>query len=214
MRLFCRGITLSELLIATLIVSIMVVGIGSTNFAVHRMDKDSHRSAALSIQMLSLAENFRKAAESATGDRNDPGVLINNTGTVANYICFRQDVQPPGVPTPADYSDDTWQCFTRLNDSGAALGVNVWACQRAAAAGAGACTTAGRFVGKLVSNVFTNNPPITVPSFDLATGIINLQLIGRADPAVGADTANWPNGTDDNPQIVIEQDIYSESHSL
>ncbi len=213
MRLSSDGLTLSELIITTFIVSIMIVGIMSTDFAIRRMDRDSHRDTALSMQMLALAENFRQSALSANGDKNDPGILIDNSSTNANYICFRHDIKPPGTPTPNDYTDDNFECFSRLNDDGSSVGVNVKACQRTAAAGAGACVSTDRYIGRVVTDAFTNNPPIIEPSFDLTTGIFHVQLIGRVDPSAGADTTNWPNGSDDNPQVVIQLDIYAESHS-
>jgi Tfp pilus assembly protein PilE len=228
MQVSARGITLSELLIATLIVSIMLIGIASTDFAIRRMDRDTHRDTSLYLKTLAVAEQYRQGAISAIGDATNPpnslGIQIHNSQDNSNYVCFRHD--DPNNPSPADYTDDTWDCLTRLNSAGTDVGTNVLKCQRTEPAyGFGACTlagappdfTPGRFVGTMpyngTSDAFTNDPPIVEPSFDLVAGVFHVQVIGRVDPTAGVDKANWPNGTDDNNlQTVIQVDVSPEAH--
>lgn len=223
MRSSLRGITLSELLIATLIVSIMVVGIMSTDYAIRRIDRDSSRDTTLSLQTAALAEQYRQAAIKAIGDAQNTGIRISPTqDDETNFICFRHDDE--ANPTPSNYNDDTWQCFTRLSSDGSSVGVDVFTCTMSAAYGPRECERAStpdlsnvHFVGRLVTDVFIINalkPDVEAPSFDIPPGMFSLQLISRVDPTAGTEPANWPNGTDSNPQVVTKIEISPEAHSF
>jgi hypothetical protein len=87
-------------------------------------------------------------------------------------------------------------------------------CDYTAAAGAGACTTAnGRFVGNVVADVFTCSA-CSYPSF--TNSEFSFQLISRSDLSTAlkaaADPVN-PTGDDNNPQVIIRQDVFAEAHS-
>jgi len=226
-RMFSKkGITLSELLIAMLIVSVMMVGIVSTDRTIHRMDRDMSREGALFFQTQAIGEQIRQAALRATGDKTNPGIEMFMKDNEDNFICFRHDDE--ANPTPAEYSDDTWQCFsfvrTAAPNAFKEIGSAVYACQNGTPSTCNPLSFPGapeetRIIGRLTyancNNYLPPTEPLEAPSFDLTTGIFHMQLIGRRDPEAGPaiKDGQFTTGTDDNPQVVLTIDVSPEAHS-
>ena len=173
--------TLVELLIAALIVSFMLVGVLATDYAVRSMNAKVTDDVTLGMQLRTVAEYIRRDAMSATGESGNPGVTY--TGS---RICFREDL----ALTPTAYGDDTWVCYTLL-------GNNLRKCSGAVEAD---CAGTDTFVGRLITNAFTVNPPT------FSNGHFYVKLQTRLNPAA-AMNANT------NPQAEAEVSVYPVGHS-
>ncbi len=101
-----QGITLSELVVASVIITVIMVGVVSVDYASRRIQKtaflESQTSMKASAAMLMLTKN----ALSAVGDSSNYGIVYDDLGTDTG-ICFRHDTDL----NPGDYSGDTWICF-------------------------------------------------------------------------------------------------------
>ncbi len=103
------GLTLTELIVASVLVGIIMVGIVSFNFAMKRLEDTSSSTAILASKAAAFMSIIKKDAQKAVGNLTDNGVMTDGNTT----ICFRHDV----ASTPSDYTDDQWVCY---NHSGAA----------------------------------------------------------------------------------------------
>jgi len=109
-----RGLTLTELMIAAILVGIVMLGAVSVDFAIRRgrqnMAESSRMAAELEAAMLQISRD-------AMATMGDAGAAANNgitwnTGAVQN-ICFRN------IPDndPNTYTGDQWTCYSRTNAS-------------------------------------------------------------------------------------------------
>ncbi len=100
-----RALTLTELIIATVIIGIIMVGIGSMDFALRQSHQGSSRNALIAMRTSAIMLHITKNAQLATGNLTDLGLI-----TTATNAWIRLD--NPNNPTPDNYSDDTWVSYT------------------------------------------------------------------------------------------------------
>ena len=192
------GITLAELIIATMLMSFVLAGVFAADLAVRRIDKMSAINSLVYLQTSALAEAVRSDIKQVHG-YIDNGLDSTKTGVFIDIpnqtFCFRQDGNPE---SPANFSDDTWACYTQIP-----AGTNVYRCIAATPA---ACASTDTFYGQLVSDQFTNAviPPPSVTA-NQSTGVIyfSMLFVGRKVPSAGADVnaGLLKVGTVDNPQV-------------
>jgi len=215
--------TLTELLVAVIMAVLMMLGIAAADFAMRRMDRSVSGDAQLYMRTLAMAEEIRQSARLATGDKEDPGVIVT-----ANTMCFRIDLNL--VSTSDDYGDDTWRCYTKSDT--VANKTDMHACDRSFASGPGDCVAANpryRWVGSVVSNVYTcgaatadvhGNAPCYRPVLFENNGqyFFEFQLVSRTTPSAGASLVTAGNAFSNkdatNPQVVISFRVSPESHSF
>ncbi len=193
-----RALTLTELIISTIIVSLVVGGVFSAEFAMRSTSKQLTDDIQVYLMTQALADYIRQSVRRTHGDltTGNSGMSVN-AGT--QTICFRMDVEVSGSYTPNIYTDDNWHCFTLI-------GTNVYACDTGTSAGTCA---AGSFAGTLVSDEFTS-PAIPAPQVtaNSATGDLyfDITLVSRKDPSVGASVSgsNLASGSAANPQTVVQ----------
>lgn len=120
-----NAITLSELLIATVIVGIIMLGVVSADFAIQKFYKDSSTGAVTGFNTIAMINNINNAAFNAVGSITpvaDKGILIDTSITggldsvAANTFCFRTTQNPP------------WQCYSGLLDASNVL--NLYSCSK------------------------------------------------------------------------------------
>lgn len=113
------GLTLTELLVASFLMSIIMLGIVSFNFAIKEIQEVTNKSSLISVDVMLAMNYLNEDAQKAVGNGDiDPdldqgsGVRYTEQGTMES-ICFRLDTNGSGVPnnSPPDYSDDTWVCY-------------------------------------------------------------------------------------------------------
>ena len=98
-RLFSKkGMTLSELLIATILMGIVIIGITSFHFAIKRLEESTSTSSAVTTKAAALLAMIKKDALETVGTAPNSGVrTIQDTSNNNEYhcLCLRlRDVDP------------------------------------------------------------------------------------------------------------------------
>lgn len=107
-----RGLTLTELLIAAVMVSIVMGGVAVFSTSMKQMANTSQTTRYTDMKLAAVMKSLRKDAELAIGDPTNPGIVAVSTSP-RNGICFRHDTQL----TPSDYADDVWACWYHHSSS-------------------------------------------------------------------------------------------------
>ncbi len=202
-----QALTLTELIIASVLVSMVIAGVVNTDFAIRRIDKNTNQDSQLSLATTNMAELIRYDVRRTHGYIDN---ALNSAKTGINVdipnhtVCFRYDIQVAGQYTPKNYADDNWSCYTQPAGNTA-----VYQCLFNG--GAGTCTAADTFVGRLVSDEFSNATILALPSPQVvanrATGVFyfDMTLVNRADPSAGAHVlaGSLTKGILDNPQFSV-----------
>lgn len=100
-----NGLTFTELLVASILIGIVMIGIASFSFVVKQIQGATNRSALLSMRLGGAINYIRRDALLAVGDPSSPGIDTYSAGADRS-ICFRHDTN-----NPASYADDTWVCY-------------------------------------------------------------------------------------------------------
>ena len=110
-RKFSRGVTLIELIVATLIAAIVLASLASVDFSIRMMSRDLAPRSMLSVEATAILNNIARTAQTATGDAvQDPkpptfeGIYI---GAAGKWLSIRQDRNG----TPGNYIDDRWAMY-------------------------------------------------------------------------------------------------------
>jgi type II secretory pathway pseudopilin PulG len=121
------GMTLIELLVASILTGIIMIGIASFSFSIKSQQNAANRTSTLTAKVNSAINYIKRDASKAIGDAIAPGIWCHaGGGSPANgnacsrlgadqlFICFRiPDNNDP--PTITDYSDDSWSCYYQDN---------------------------------------------------------------------------------------------------
>ena len=99
--------TLTELLVSTALIGIVMLGVVSVEYASKRAQENISRKSIVTARVSSMILHIVKNAALTGGDVTNVGIQTGGTGN-SSYSCFRQDIPQ----TPGDYSDDTWVCYT------------------------------------------------------------------------------------------------------
>ncbi len=106
-----KGLTLTELLVSTVLIGIVMVGVASFSMTIKNLQESSNQSGITMLQMISAMRYITRDASFAVGEEGDRGVWVDDVG-VSRGICFRHDT---ASATPGDYTDDTWVCYVHDN---------------------------------------------------------------------------------------------------
>lgn len=98
-----------ELLIASVLMGIVLLGIISVDTAVRGMQKNISRDTFVTMRTSAAMLDIAKNAAAMTGDQNNLGF----DNSVSDRYCFREDIDSSPAPnnTPDVYSDDRWICY-------------------------------------------------------------------------------------------------------
>jgi len=102
------ALTLVELLLATALTGIIMLGIVGFSIAIKGFQESGSKAMILTMKINAAMSNIAKDAYFAVGDTTNSGVRTYQDG-LAQSICFRQDRNNP--VTPEVYTDDTWVCY-------------------------------------------------------------------------------------------------------
>ncbi len=105
-----KGLTLTELIVASLMIGIVLIGVASFNYTVSSLESTTSKTTQIKTETAAAMLQIKKDAALAVGDITSPGVIHFETGGTSRCICFRQDVDDP-----ASYTDDQWICYTHDN---------------------------------------------------------------------------------------------------
>ena len=161
-KMFDRNaLTLTELLMTTAIVGIIMLGVVSVDYALRKQNRSSYGSLLSLLGAQSIAQRVITEATKAVGTSADPGIVVGSqTGgpgpvriTDVNTFCIRRDMK--NTPT-------SWVCYwrsTTLADTVTGM-VNFYTCTKS--------LPAGSVIGQGCSSADTNLGPVVkvVASFD------------------------------------------------
>lgn len=105
-----HGMTLTELLVASVMIGIVMVGVASFSLAIKNLQRSTDKTVIVALKTKAVMARLTQDAVLAVGDEQDRGVVTRATGQ-NNSVCFRQDL----LNTPDDYTGDTWVCYYRGN---------------------------------------------------------------------------------------------------
>lgn len=105
-----EGLSLTELLVASMLIGIVMLGVVGFNVAITSLSETSRKSSVGSIQTAATMARLKRDIENVVGDVNNPGILENpsiiSNGDRVVTLAIRQE-----AGTPEDYSDDNWVCW-------------------------------------------------------------------------------------------------------
>ena len=154
-----RGLTLTELLVTSMIVGMIMLGVVTADLAVRQAEQGSSRGALTSMRLSSMMTHITRNAYLAVGNSTNLGIIISAVQGVdlitdpsnnVNYICIRQDISN----SPDDFSNDQWVCYTRITNAGV---TNLYTCTKPPPAVPSNCTNADTNLGQITSDSFGNS---------------------------------------------------------
>ncbi len=189
------AVSLLELLVALILLSILVLSISSVvNFSRYHVINADKRARVQNDVSFVLA-HMRKSVQRGIGDTNNPPLV-----TITNGFRVRVDNNVL-LPTPGNYSDDSWLNY--------ALSANTlsFSCTQVSAASP-ACPPAENLSTKIVSGaVFAAIPAVPASGFNYYfrdnDTTLEVALVARYDPASAASA--------DNPEVVMKNSILARS---
>ncbi len=174
---------MAELLITTIIIGVVMVGMVSVDYALRSNEQQQSRTSIMTLRTSATLQSIVVTASQGYGDVASRCIQIGNITTDAtNYICVYRD-----FGTPSDFTDDSWQCFTRYS-------TNVHRCTRTLAAGQGSCANTDPIIGTVTADTFdAPDSPVVVsanPNFYFQITIKNRFDPTRPNPGIGATDVN------------------------
>ncbi len=105
MNKYSQGLTLTELLVSTILIGIVMLGVVGFSLTIKQLQDSASRTTIMRMRLASAMDMLVKDAKLAVGDTLDPGIATYQNLTDQS-ICFRHDVSDP-----SSYTDDTWICY-------------------------------------------------------------------------------------------------------
>lgn len=175
-----KGITLTELLVAMILMGVVVLGIVSVDFSIRGMQKNISRDTFVTMRTSATMLDMAKNAAVMTGDQNNLG--FDNSGP--NRFCFRKDVNGSGSPnnTPNNYNDDFWICYQQS-------GTNIFKCSRSNPSD---CPGSPFILGTAVAGGLSIS---YIPDSVAQNSSIAISIKNRYDPTQPASPSNNPEVT-------------------
>lgn len=102
-----KGLTLVELLLAVIVMSMIVLTAANVEVASRKMYFSADRQGQLQLRLSIAMEHTVRNISLVHGELNNPGIDVS----LPNSIVFRRDQLNAGVFTPQDYSDDIWMRY-------------------------------------------------------------------------------------------------------
>ena len=207
------AVTLVELLMALVLLSLIVLGISQVDFfsSFHLVTTD--RRAQISNEATRALEHMNKQIMQAVGNEIIGGadsvviVVANDPpGDDNNTIRFKVDTS-----NPADNVADTWRAYLYHNNSAATGKNQIWYCPQCSDSTCATCTPAWGDADNIIAkNIkgFTPSNPVDGSS-RLNKNYVTLQIQACWD----ATQTNYSCGTADNPSVTVKADIRMPSVS-
>ena len=202
--------TLMELLVATALVGIVMVGTLSVDSAVHRIRKTTSDSGTVALQTSATMLRITTDVAQAVGDAQNPGILDCRVNNV-NYpscqsiltnptFCVRQDISDINV-----YTDDKWVCYWKPLTT---QDPQIYRC--AGLSNPGECNTSNEVVGTVAcDNVTCSSAAAYVFSITANPFSFNIDITNRSFPTQPYDI----NKPQQNPQYQLSSHISPAGHS-
>ncbi len=195
-----KGVTLTELLISTMLIGMVMMGVVSVDYATKQSQIRTTRKSLIAAQVGGMMADITKNLTLATGNASNPstttGVRANTMsgdwGTSTD-LCIRRDVNMAGAElnTPTNLGDDSWVCYTIGNGGNAN---RLFTCIKNSPS---ACNPSDTYIGKIISLTTTR----------IGTGTyfeVNIQ--SRYDPSQAANPF-------ENPDFNLKTRVQAALHS-
>ncbi len=195
-----KALTLTELIVSTVLIGIIMTGVATFTFAIKTIQDSSSYSTILNTRTASVMSHLVSSANLAVGWAQNPGISLDgwnspfSSGTIPNdpqWVAFRHDTDN----TPTNYNGDTWYIYIchLPGDSTAGADYTLRYCTMSAAqftaAGdapdeVGACSPANSLIlstnlGVLICNLHLDD--LTYQKFTLRLGIRTEWLPGSGN---------------------------------
>lgn len=221
---YSRAFSLFELIIASAVISIIMLGILTTMNALQKDTKSFSGGYYVNQQTNNILNHMATAASLAFGSPNDPGIVgvSNFDGGAGNWLvvgglgsdpftadktfCIHQNVSQGDTnwPGTVDTNVERWLCYTA--PQGTNGDYNVYWCSRNSA---GACLTTDRVIGKARSVIpilsLDGTPGNSRNSFQ-----VTIQSCYENTPTCNQNPANT---SADNPYYSGSRFIFLSGHS-
>ena len=181
-----NGMTLTELIMAAILVGVVAVGALSVDYALRSARNNVHSDSMLTSSTTNVMERIRRDAAAASGSSADPGVLTN-----ATYLCLRIDNRDFN-----NAADDLWACYSQN-------GTNLYRCLFDSFAPGACAVDNDNLIGTAVAGGFTYT--FVMSATDL---YLDVTLINRfPNPGSAANPIT-------NPEYRLDSRVYPDSHSF
>jgi len=192
-----KGMTLTELIVAAILVSIVLAGAIATDYAVRRLQQQASKDATLAMKTSATMMQIVRDAEKAVGNYDNscmsPALCGPGMVDLTTSFCFRQDNNTP--KTPDNYADDQWVCYWKDDEI-------VYRCAELTMPYP-SCPPNTPQVGTVIPGL----AKIHDIKVDPTNGIyIDITLTNRSDPLAAMDPM-------DNPEITLQTRVYPLEHS-
>ena len=192
------GLTLTELLVAVMSISVVIMGIMSTDYAVRKNAQDASATASLNLKTHAVLNHIINNALPAVGDKDSKGIRYPGD---ESWFCLRQDASA----TAGVYTDDNWVCYT-------VVGSALYTCTNPPAsnpalnplpvpATAGPCRASDTLVEGSRGIMLSVNP-----DYSATSNIFGVTVATRTNPASSKSTSN--------PEVSASSSISPWGHSI
>ena len=195
-----KGLTLTELIVASILVGIVMVGIAGFSLSLVGIENTTNRTTLLVMQTSAAMSHITASASQAIGWIGNQGIAPAGANGVYRSFRLDKDVNQNDNNTPGNYADDHWYIYTTI------FGANgLFFCRQNAgegpnpATGGGTCT-AGDAI-QLLANLESWEHQL-VPT----QAYVEIKLTTRFNPAQAAEPI-------DNPEHTFETRISPHAHS-
>lgn len=203
-----KSLTLIELLVSIIIVSMIVLSFYSLETFSHGQMINSERRAKVQNQLAYALEHMSKYVQQANGDRNNPPIKLYPDLGVKTGFQIRYDCN--ATQTPSDLTNDVWIYYTLSGNTLSAV---------CSGANCGSCSSDRPvppvFPGEVLSNKIIANfdnsimPANPTKGFyvqvDSLGNLVDVGLVGRYD------TSSLPSLS--NPQVEMKSKIICNNSS-
>jgi len=193
-----KSITLLELLISILIVTIMILSFYSLQTFSQGQVINSERRAKVQNQLVYALEHMSKYVQQASGNKNNPPIVLTVSG-------FQVRVDFDNPQTPSDLANDAWVSYSL---SGNTLS--------ASCSGSARCpfvteTLSNKIIGNFVADTIMPNSPTDgfYVKVDPLGNLVDIGLVGRYDTSQPYTLATRST----NPQVEMKTKIICNSYS-
>lgn len=97
-----RALTFTELLAASIITGIVIVGVASMDISLRNAFEGTSKGSVVAARVSTLMHNISRHILEASGNPTSPGVAAS-----PGYLWFRRDA----AQTPSNYNDDFWNIY-------------------------------------------------------------------------------------------------------
>jgi len=124
------AMTLTELLVASIIVGLIIVGVFSVDHAMRSSREIATKTAQAQMQLSAAILRINQAAMKTTGHLSstasweEEGIFVSHINNVGDTICFRYDADD----IPENYDGDHWRCFQQDLLSTSSHWQEIWTC--------------------------------------------------------------------------------------